>query len=187
MTPDRGRFFRIFALAVLPLAAIMAAWTMFQAALDPSASQHGHRVWSSLVRATAPAASGSALLLAVVLGVFPARPADLPGRLRRVVAGAGMAALPGYLLSAGVALLAGLAVTAARGAPERLSVSPWDLAVGAFFAALDALLVLALAWRLLPRLAQARLSLPAQLGLALAVSVPLRATAALLGASLLSA
>jgi hypothetical protein len=121
--------------------------------------------------------------LALVLWAHPLALPALRTELSRVLKRAALVALPGYLVSAGVALIAGLAVATALGSLQVFAVSVGDFAVGSGFAALDGVLVLALGWRLLPRLQQARFSLPAKLGLALAVTVPLRATVALVAAS----
>lgn len=181
MSEDPCRFCRVFALAVPPLAVVMGLWTSLQASLDPSAAQKGHLVWASLVRATAPAASGSALLLALVLWSHPLRLAALSLDLPRILKRAALVALPGYLVAAGVALLAGMTFGAGS-----VVVSRADFALGAAFAALDGAVLLGLGWRFLPRLSVTPLSLPAKLSLALAVTVPLRATVALVAASVLS-
>ncbi|MDF3066348.1 MAG: hypothetical protein K0R38_1949 [Polyangiaceae bacterium] len=165
----------------------MGAWTSLQAALDLDAAQKSHLLWGTLARATAPAASGSALLLAFVVWAHPLAPgllsADLPRTTRRAAA----VALPGYLLSVGVSLLAGaLLVSAVRGGAGHFTLPLRELAVGAGFAALDGALILALAWRFLPRLSRSRLSLPGTLSLVVAVTVPLRVTVALVAASVLS-
>lgn len=161
----------------------MGLWTSLQASLDPRAAQQGHLLWSSLVRATAPAASGSALLLALVLWAHPLPSAQLRQELPRTLKRAALVALPGYLVAVGVVLLAGLSF----GARRSLLVSGADVALGGAFAALDGALLLGLGWRFLPRSSLTRLSLPAKLSLALAVTVPLRASVALLAANVLEA
>lgn len=185
--PDPCRFCRYFAALVPAFAVVMGTWTSLQLAVDPAASEQSARLWSSLVRATAPAASGSALLLALLLWAHPLRPAALQVELPRIAKRAAAVALPGYVAATGVALLSGLALVRVWLGPRGVSgLSPRDFVVGALFAALDGALLLALAWRFLPRLQASRLSLPAQLSVAIAVTVPLRATAALLAASVLS-
>ncbi|RYZ05085.1 MAG: hypothetical protein EOO73_20990 [Myxococcales bacterium] len=179
---DPCRFCRLFAIAAPAIALVMGLWTSLQALLDPSAAQKGHLVWGTLVRATAPAASGSAVLLALLLWAHPLRPAALQQDLPRILRRAALVALPGYLVAAGVALLAGLTL----GDRETFALAPADFALGGAFAAVDSALLVALSWRFLPRLSHWPLSLPAKLSLALAVTVPLRATVALLAANVLS-
>lgn len=165
----------------------MGLWTSLQAGLEPSVALKGHLLGASLVRATAPAASGSASLLALLLWAHPLRPAAVQAQLRRTSLRVAAVSIPGYLVAAGVALLTGWALLGAvLAVPVLGGVSAPDFALGAAYAAVDAALILALAWRFLPRLQQTSLSLPAKLSLAFAVTVPLRATVGLVAANVLS-
>lgn len=183
---DPCRFCRLFALSVPALSLVMGAWTSLQLALDPTNPAGGQVLGPSLAGATAPAASGSALLLALVLWAHPLRPAALEAELLRTCKRAALVALPGYLLAFAVCAAIGLGLLAARLGAARISgPSPADFALGALAAALDSGLGLALAWRFLRRLQATKLSLAGKLIVVLTVTVPLRATLALaLGAAL---
>ncbi len=164
----------------------MGAWTSLQLALEASASEHSAPLWSSLVRSTAPAASGSALLLALVLWAHSLRPAVVEAERARIFKRAAAIALPGYLVSAGVALLCGLAILGGALGAHISGITLRDFGAGGLSAAVDSALILALAWRFLARLQAARSSLPAKLIVVLTVTVPLRATIGLAFASALS-
>lgn len=173
----------MFALAVLGCAAVMSAWTTLQLVLDPAAPRGAQPLWRSLVGSTAPAASGTALSLALVLWASGVRPHSLRAELPRVLQRGALAALPGFLAASVVALAVAAAWLGAGGVSE---LGPRDFASGALSAALDSALVLALAWRFLPRLHGSGISLPGALSVVVAVTVPVRATAALVLSSLLS-
>ncbi len=187
MTAESYRFFRFYAVAVVSLAAVMGAWTSFQFMLDPRGGLQAPLV-PSLLRATAPAASGTALLLALVWWASPLPARRVQADLRLICGRAALASLAGYPLAVIVALVSGLGLAAGFGAQPYAALRglvPLDLAVGAVGAALDTALSLLLAWRFLARLQGSRLSLPAKLVVVLTVTVPLRASVALIFASLL--
>jgi hypothetical protein len=184
--PDTCRFCRLYAQSAPCFAALIGGWTSLQFMLEPRLGLHTPLL-SSLLRASSPAASGTALLLALVLWAQPLSPSALRGELPRVLERAVLVTVPGYLASALLATAAAWAVARAFGfgftlAGLRLS---W-LAFGAGAALLDTALAVFLAWRFLARLRAGRMSLPAQLILVLTVTVPLRATVALIFANLLS-
>jgi hypothetical protein len=148
-----------------------------------------HVLLMSAVRSLAPAAVGSALLLALVLWARALTSQQLLADLRRILVRGLLAAVPGYVLAAVVAVVTGAALALAFGQPlaifrNGMSVlNVVDLGVGVVNTAFDAALVVALAWRYLPKLQLLRASLPAKLALVLTVTAPLRVTLALVVAS----
>jgi hypothetical protein len=178
---DRCRFCRLFAISVCAFAALLGGLaTVFGG--DNAASL----LVDSVVRSLSPAAVGSALLLALVMWAHPLPLAALAGELRRILRRALMLALPGYLVAALIAVVAGIVVVVALGrAPVSLQKSfatlrGRDFGLGFVNTACDAGLIVFLAQRYLVRMQAGRMSLPAKLVMVLTVSVPLRATVALL-------
>ncbi len=147
----------------------------------------------SAVRSTAAAASGSALLLALVLWAHPLSIAQVQADLRRILARALMIAVPGYAVAVVAVVAAGLAVAAGFGQSwtsfeAGLGIVGWrDVGVGVLATLLDVALIVLLAWRYLVRLQAGRMSLPAKLIAVVTVTVGLRATVGLVLSSLLSA
>jgi hypothetical protein len=190
-TADPCRFCRLFAISVSAFAALAGFATTLQFLLSVG-TKFGGREYASFVlalsvaRSLAPAAVGSALLLALVLWAHPLAPQVVVADTQRILRRASALALPGYFAAAAVALACGFAVALAFGQPPSVfetgfGVLAWgDVAVGLASTALDAALVVFLAWRFLGRLQAGRSSLPAKLILVLTVTVPLRATVALL-------
>jgi hypothetical protein len=158
----------------------MAAWTALQFHLDGTTFSATGLPWYSFARATPPAATGSALLLALVLWAQPLTAAALQADLKRMLTRALLVTIPGYVVAAVVSLAIGYAFLHAYGL-RRLGVM--DFVVGAAGALLDGALCVFLAWRFLARLRGARLSLPAKLAVVLTVTVPLRAMCGLIFAS----
>lgn len=184
---ERCRFCRLFAVSVAGFAALLGLLASYGCHSD-----YRFGVFTAnVVRSLAPASVGSAFLLALVLWAQPLRPVALASALRRVLWRGAVVSLPGYAVAVLVALLVGALANAAFGlsipaietALARLTAR--SVALGFVSTACDAGLVVVLARRFAARLQALPLSLPARLVLVLSVSVPIRATCALLLASLL--
>lgn len=198
MKQDPCRFCRIYAIAVVGFAILVGAGTTLQYMLSIG-ERFGGRDYSSLVlvlsvvRSLAPAASGSALLLALVLWAHPLLPNQLQADLRRILTRALVVSGPGYVIGGLVAIAAGFAVASGFGQPwAKLKhgfsvVGAADFGVGLLATLVDAALIVFLAWRYLARLQAGRMSLPAKLIVVVTFSVGLRVTVALLLSILLSA
>jgi hypothetical protein len=194
---DPCRFCRIYALGLVAFAALIGAGTMLEFLLSVG-DRYGARAFAGLVlvlnvvRSLAPAASGSALLLALVLWAHPLPPGQLQLDLRRILVRALVVSGPGYLVGVIVAVAGGFAVASSFGLPWATlqpgfgAVGPADFGVGLLATLVDAALIVFLAWRYLDRLQAARMSLPAKLIVVVTVTVGLRATVALILSSLLS-
>jgi hypothetical protein len=194
--PDACRFCRLFAISVSTFAALAGALTTLQFLLSVG-TKFGGREYASfalvlnVARSLAPAAVGSALALALVLWAHPLSASEVAAELRRILLRGLAIAVPSYLAAGAIAIAGGfLVATAFRQTPsvfgQGFGVVGWaDLAVGLVSTALDAALIAFLAWRFLARLQAGRSSLPAKLILVLTVTVPLRATVALLFAMVL--
>ena len=194
--PDPCRFCRIYALAVVGFAALIgaAATAQFMLTSGPGLRNHASQfVFHETLRTLAPAANGSALLLALVLWAHPLAVNQLQQDQRRILKRAAAVALPGYLVSALTGIIAGL--TGLLG-PFRqnhgIVGSGWGIVTWRHFGSGvtttvgDTLLILFLAHRYGVRLQAARLSLPAKLIVVVTVTVGLRATVALVLSSLVS-
>ena len=194
---DSCRFCRIYAIALVGFAALVGAGTTLQFMLSVG-DRLGGRDCSSLVlvlsvvRSLAPAASGSALLLALVLWAHPLTASQLQADLRRILTRALVVSAPGYAVGGIVAVAAGFAVASGFGQPwANLKrgfgvVGAADFGVGLLATLVDAALIVFLAWRYLARLQAGRMSLPAKLIVVVTFSVGLRVTVALLVSILLS-
>jgi hypothetical protein len=150
------------------------------------------RILVSLLCSTAPMAAGSALLLALALWSEAQPPASLPRELEHGLKRALAAALPGYLLAVTLAFAACFAVALLLGSARPSGFAGWlgeltprDLGGGLALTLLDTALILLLARRFAVRLRAFPSSLPFKLIVIVTVTVPLRATLALVGASLL--
>jgi hypothetical protein len=197
MKQDPCRFCRLYAIAVVGFAVLVGAGTTLQYMLSVG-ERFGGRDYSSLVlvlsvvRSLAPAASGSALLLALVLWAHPLLPSQLQADLRRILTRAFVVSGPGYVIGGVVAIAAGFAVASGFGQPwAKLKhgfsvVGAADFGVGLLATLVDAALIVFLAWRYLARLQAGRMSLPAKLIVVVTFSVGLRVTVALLVSILLS-
>lgn len=195
---DPCRFCRIYALAVVGFAALLGVGTALQFLLSVGAKfglgDYASRVLVlSVVRSSASAVTGSALLLALVLWAHPLTVAQLHADLRRILTRGLLVSGPGYAVGGGVAIAAGFAVASGFGQPWAnlvrglRVVGPADFAVGLLATLVDAALITFLAWRYLARLQAGRMSLPAKLIVVVTFSVGLRVTVALLLSILLSA
>ena len=202
MTPtspgaDRRRFCRLYALAVVAFAGFVGVVTTLQfvfAAHEPFQRYASQFLFRDTLRTLAPAASGSALLLALLLWAHPLAPRDLQAGQRRVLRWAAAVALPGYLLALVTTVVAGLLVLlgifrqpAAVVAFGSSVVTGWDLWTGGLATVTDTLLILFLTQRYLGRLQAGGMSLPAKLIIVVTVTVGLRASVGLVLASLVSA
>jgi hypothetical protein len=192
---DPCRFCRIYGVSLLLVAALMAAATALQFAVGLGkfgGIEYAFRaVALSAVRSVAPAAAGSALLLAFVLWAEKQSPAQLKLDFERVLRRALWVSLPGFLVAALAALVMGALMLVVFG--QKLSqllpglglLEPTDWVAGALSTVVDSGLISFLARRFLPRLHQSGFSLPLKLVLVITVSVPLRASVALMLASVL--
>lgn len=165
----------------------MAAWTALQFYLDAATPYANGLPWASFVRATAPAASGSALFLSLVLWAHPLALPALQADLKRILTRALLVAIPGYALAAGISLAVAYALLRVLASAGFAPLLPRDFLVGAVAALVDAALCVFLASRFLARLRAARLSLPTTLVIVLTATVPLRAMIGLILASWLPA
>jgi len=195
---DPCRFCRIYAIAVVGFAVLIGVGTTLQYLLSVgdrfgASDYSSHVLVLSVVRSLAPAASGSALLLALVLWAHPLAPSQLQADLRRILTRALVVSGPGYAIAGVVAVASGFAVARGFGQPwAKLEhgfgvVGPADFGFGLLITLLDAALIIFLGWRYLARLQAGRMSLPAKLIVVVTFSVGLRATLALLVSILLSA
>ena len=182
------RFWSSYAFALGAFSALLGAAT---AAASLSAGPAGSRIVVSLLRASAPMAAGSALLLALTLWSEALPQVSLPRELDRATKQALALALPGYFFAALLAVGANFAVAAVAGVPSRplgaalAQVARQDLGVGLGCTLLDTGLIVLLARRFAVRLRATNASLPAKLIVIVTVTVPLRATLALLCAPFL--
>jgi hypothetical protein len=188
MNNDPCRFCRLYALSLLPIAALLGALLTWQTAFAlqhselfmPPRQLEASEMQVRLLHAVAPAANGSALMIALVLWVHPLAVSVVALELPRVLKRAALVAIPGFL----AALLASWAVSYPLGVgaldipAQAFAVSglrAWNVGFGVVATVADAALVLFAAWRFLPRVQAMRLSLPAKLVLSWTVLFPLRA------------
>lgn len=171
----------IFA-ALLSGVSVLASLASMPSALPPGA---GARLVAGLLRSTAPMAAGSALLLALALFSESLPTATLSQQLDRTLSRAVFLAPLGYAVAVLVALGAVGVFSGAFGVAPLSAVTRRDLGVGFGCTLLDTVLILLLTRRFALRLRETRASLPAKLIMIVTVTVPLRATLALLCAPLL--
>lgn len=186
MANDPCRFCKYYAYSVLGFAALMSAWTALPFVVSSSSAQAQRALGMGLVQSTAPAAAGTALVLALVLWAgrvtAPELGRDLPSILRR----GALVAAPGFLVAAATALLVTAALLrGSLGAFPAFEPRGAEVLRGALATGLDTGLVLLLAWRFLGRLRAGMPNLAAMLIVVVTVTVPLRVTVALLASSLL--
>jgi hypothetical protein len=190
--PDACRFCRLYALALPAFAFAIGVFTSTLYFAPPSHAS-GAGIAISLLRSSAPMACGSALLLALVLWLQPLSASALRADLNRITRRACFVSAPGYLVAAGLVIVACFAVSSlfprhdSGGFAGSLSLLRWqDVAVGAGATLLDTALIVGLGRRYAERLRAGASSLPAKLIIIVTVTVPLRATVALIFSSLLS-
>jgi hypothetical protein len=148
------------------------------AALGGPWIQSGQALAWNAVRMFAPAAVGSAFLLALVLWAHPLSLLQLQNDLMRILTRGCLVSLPGYLMAALLMLVAG-----AWQSHVFANLTPRLVGLGLVSTAFDVALIVVLARRFLPKLQLLRVSLPAKLVIVLTVTVPLRVTLALIVAS----
>lgn len=188
----KRRFWVSYAAALVVFAALSSVVSSCVYLAEGARLGADGRVLPGLVRSSAPMAAGTALLLALALwteGLPLARLADLlDAALRRTLS----LALPGYFSSIVIGFAACAAVAAAA---TGLGPSGWqawlgavergDVVAGLASTLLDTALILLLARRYAARLRSMPISLPAKLIVIVTVTVPLRATLALIVAPFL--
>jgi hypothetical protein len=196
MKQDPCRFCRLYAIAVVGFAALIGAGATLQFVLTSQAGLRRYAsqfVFHDTLRTLAPAASGSALLLALILWAHPLTASQLQGDRRRILRRAAAVALPGYLVAAVTGILVGLSMLLG-GFGQQLgavgfgwSIVTWrDFGSGGTTTLGDTLLILFLTHRYGVRLQAGGMSLPAKLIVVVTVTVGLRATVALILSSLVS-
>jgi hypothetical protein len=186
MRQDPCRFCRLYALSLPPIAVVLGLLLTWQAAVlaEPGRAVAGGSVLVSLLRSVAPAANGSAILIALVFWAHPLSPSNIQAELPAISKRVGFVCLPGFL--AAVLLSWAASWSFGLGLLE-LPASVFSTAslrrVDAGFALLatlaDAAVIALCAWRGLSRLQAARFSLPAKLALSWAVLFPVRAVVGL--------
>jgi hypothetical protein len=193
---DPCRFCRIYAIAVVAFAALVGLGTtlQFMVTSGPGLQSHASQfVFHDSLRSLAPAAGGSALLLALVLWAQPLAVSEVQRERRRILWRAAAVALPGYLVAALTSIIVGLSIL--RGPFEQksdvigfaLGIVTWrDFWTGGLTTLGDTLLIIFLAHRYGVRLQVGRLGLPEKLIVVVTVTVGLRATIALVLSSLVS-
>jgi hypothetical protein len=186
------RFWVSYAAALVVFASLISLVSSFAYVAEGVRLGIDGRILPALVRSSAPMAAGSALLLALALWGEALPLASLSGRLEPSLRRALSLALPGYLSSVavGIGVCAAVAAAVTGLGPSGLGawlggVSRADVAAGLAFTLLDSVLILLLARRYAVRLRSAPISLPAKLIVIVTVTVPLRATLALIFAPFL--
>jgi hypothetical protein len=192
------RFCRIYAIAVVALAAFVGVVTALQYGWGLG-KLGGHEymmrvVLLSSLRSLGPGVAGSALLIAFVVWAHPLPVARLEAELPRSLKRGVLVSGPGYLVAAAVSIalgfvVANLAFSVPLSSAGRAFgfVEPRDVGLGLFATALDTALIVFLASRYLLRLQAGRSSLPMKLILAWTFGTGLRLTVGLLGSLLLPA
>jgi hypothetical protein len=179
---DPCRFCRLYALSLVPIAALLGAMLTWQTAMILQSSARGGQgfILVSLLHSVAPASSGSALMIALVSWAHPLAPPAAERELLRVLSRAALVSIPGFL----VAALVSWSVSRALGpslfdiptaAFSAQALRAWNVAFGMLATLADTALVLFAAWRFLPRVQGMRLSLAGKLALSWTVLFPLRA------------
>lgn len=195
-TQDPCRFCRIYALAVVALAALVGVATALQFGWGLGKFGGQDYVMRAVIlsglRSLGPGVAGSALLIAFVVWAHPLPASQLEAELPRFLKRGALVSGPGYLVAAAVSIGLGLLAAAlAFGLPGSLArqgfsvVTPRDVGFGLFATLLDTALLVFLASRYLVRLQAGRSSLPMKLILAWTFGTGLRMTVGLLGSMLL--
>jgi hypothetical protein len=192
MKQDPCRFCRSYALALPPIAVLLGLLITWQAALlaQPERGVASGALLVSSLRSVAPAANGSAVLIALVLWAHPLTPSNVHAELPAISKRVGLVCLPGFL----AATLLSWAASWSLGAgvlelPARVfsaaGLGRVDVAFALLATLVDAGVVVFGAFRGLGRLQAARFSLPAKLVLSWAILFPIRAIVGLVLESLL--
>jgi hypothetical protein len=191
MNEDRCRFCKLYARSLAAIAVTLGVVLTVQFGFGLTKFGGNEYVWRvvflSALRSTGPAASGTALLLALLLWAHPlavtAISAQLPKILKRGLLISAPGAALAVLLILGTSLVTGMTlfdVPVAMFAASASVVGRIDAAAGLLSTLADALLVTLLAWRALIPLQQKGFSLPAKLAIALPVTFVLRSLVGLL-------
>lgn len=182
MKDDPCRFCRLYALSLVPIAALLGAMMTWQTSLLlPGAARSGQSyMLVRLLHSVAPASSGSALMIALVLWVHPLTLPAMERELLRILKRAALVSIPGFVVAALVSWLVSRALGPSlldipATAFSAQALRAWNIGFGALATLADAALVLFAAWRFLPRVQAMRLSLPGKLALSWTVLFPLRA------------
>lgn len=183
---DGCRFCKLYAVALVAVAVLLGVLQTVQFSVGLGKLGGPEYVWRALllsaVRSHAPAANGSALLLALLLWSHRLPPQaltlELPSKLKRGM----LLSLVGYPAALLLLLLTSLPVARVLfGAPlgavssALRSLGPGDWAMGYVSTLVDALVIVLVSWRALPALHGSKLSLPAKIGVAWAVLFVVRA------------
>jgi hypothetical protein len=187
-----GRFLRPYALSLLPVSVLLGLLLTWQAAFlaEPGRGVTSGAVLVSLLRSVAPAASGSAVLLALVLWAHPLPPSSVQAELPDILKLIGVVCLPGLLVAALLSWAASWSLGAKllelpASAFSAAALSRADVAFALLATLVDAAVIAFAAFRGLFRMQAARFSLPAKLVLSLTVLFPVRSVVGLVLESLL--
>lgn len=187
---DGCRFCKLYAIALVAIAGFLGVLQTIQFSVGLGKFGGLEYVWRVVLlnaaRSHAPAANGSALLLAFLLWAHRLPPhtlgLELPSKLKRGM----LLTLLGYPAALLVLVLTSLPVaTLLFGAPLSAFSSalrplrPSDLAMGYVSTLVDALVIVLVSWRALPALHRSKLSLPAKIGAAWAVLFVVRSVVGL--------
>lgn len=187
MTADKDgcRFCKLYATALIAIAGFLGVLQTVQFSVGLGKLGGIEYVWRAVLlnaaRSHAPAANGSALLLAFLVWSHRLAPRalalELPSQLKRSM----LLSLAGYPAALLLLLLTSVPVaTLLFGAPLSAfspalrSLRPGDWAMGYVSALVDALVIVLITWRALPALHGSKLSLPAKIGVAWAVLFVIR-------------
>jgi hypothetical protein len=192
MKQDPCRFCRLYALSLPPIAVLLGLLLTWQVAFlaEPGRGLASGAVLVNLLRSVAPAANGSAVLIALVLWAHPLPPSSVQRELPAILKRVGFVCLPGFLLatllswagswSLGITLLELPARVFSAASLRRV-----DVAFALLATLVDAAVIAFAAFRGLGRLQAAGLSLPAKLALSWTVLFPVRAVVGLVLESVL--
>lgn len=187
---DPCRFCRIYALGVLGFATFAGLAHAAQAGFALGKFSGNEYLMRIIVlggvRSLAAAASGSALLVALVAWAHPLPLPELQPQLPRILQRGMLIAAPGYAVA--VALMIGCGLVLSHWvfqvpwsyAPRAIAIAlPRDWLAGVLSALADSALIVLLAWRYLPRLQAGRSSLAMKLVIAWTFGTGLRMTVGL--------
>jgi hypothetical protein len=200
MKTDPCRFCRLYALALAPIAALLALLLCWQISMigafdavgvgrPPQRVPTGDAL-ASVLRSVAPATTGSALLIALVAWAHPLSDGAFKTDLAWVLKRGAVVTPAGYLAAALVGgVVARLLGASLFGIPAHAyaidAQVPRELAWGLIASGIDAAIVSFVAWRFLGILRGMRLSLAGKLVVACSAVLPFRAVVGLILESLL--
>lgn len=176
----------MYALSLPPIALLLGLLLTWQVAFlaEPGRGPTSGAVLISLLRSVAPAANGSAVLIALLLWAHPLPPSSVQRELPAILKRVGFVCLPGLLAAALLSWAAAWSLGAnLLELPARVfsaaALRRADLAFALLATLVDAAVIAFAAFRGLSRLQAARFSLPAKLALSWAVLFPVRAVVGL--------